>query len=295
MNWDNLQHFIVLAREGTISRASKQLGVHHTTVARRIIALEETLKTQLFDREFSGYTLTQSGEEILALVQKMEHLTHAIERKVYGKDASLAGSVRLTMQSDLANALIIPELHAFLRQYPEIDLDLIMTAKILDLNTREADIALRLTREPPEHLIGRRIAPLRMGIYASPSYLETATPPYDILLYRFDEAEPSWMAQHFPDAQVILRWDNLGTAHKAVMAGLGIAALPCFIADATPGLTRLRLEMTQPDRHLWLLTHEHLKTSARVRVCKAFLEEVLDTKRDLILGALSNYGALPGI
>ena len=289
MNWNNLNHFLELVREGSTNRAAKKLGVHHTTVARRIDALEEELGTRLFDRSQGGFAPTQAAEDILAMVREIEELAHGIERQIYGQDAALHGSVRLTTHDDFARAMIVPRLTSFLERYPGIEPELVYTADYVDLNTREADIAVRLTARPPEHLIGRRIAPLALGVYASRGYLERERTSDDILLYAFDGERPDWALEHFPGARVACRSNSLSTLGALASAGAGIARLPCFYADLRDDLLRLPIESPPTGVGVWILTHTNLRATARVRAFKHFLEEVLVEQRALIAGETSRY------
>ncbi len=289
MNWDDVRYFLTLCREGSVSRAGKKLGVNHTTVARRISAFEDKLGSRLFDRTRDGYVMTQAAENIYDKACEMEDYAQAIDRAMYGRDAELRGTLRLTVPYDFANRLIAPEVPRFRREYPAIDLELLTTTDRLDLSARAADIAVRLTPQPPEYLVGREVLPLRHGVYATQSYLRRMGDQPEVVLFRGDSAMPDWVTKYFPEARVALRTDNLTTMLSAVAAGVGLARMPCFEADSERRLRRLDLELTPSTWGIWILNHVDLRSTARVRVCREFLIDIIESKRSLILGEESRY------
>ena len=292
MNWDDVRYFLTLCREGSVSRAGKRLGVNHTTVARRIAAFEDKLGSRLFDRTRDGYVMTQAAENIFDRACEMEEHAQAIDRAMYGSDAELRGSLRLTVPYDFANRIIAPEVRRFRSECPAIDLELLTTTDRLDLSARAADIAVRLTAQPPEFLVGREVLPLRHGIYATKSYLRRMGDEPEVVLFRGDTDLPEWVTKHFPSARIALRTDNLTTMLSAVAAGVGLARMPCFEADSDRRLRRLDLELTPSAWGIWILNHVDLRSTARVRVCREFLIDIIEAKRALILGEESKYADL---
>ncbi len=291
MNWDDIRVFLALAREGSVSGAGKELGVNHTTVARRIAAFEGVLGTRLFDRSRDGYALTQAGENMVPFAEEMEARAHSIDRAAFGRDAALSGALRITVSYDFANRVIVPAVPEFLRRYPQIELELLTTTGRLDLGAREADLAIRLTAEPPEYLVGRRLLPLRHGVYVKPAYWKRrgsgGTP--SLILFRSDPALPAWAAEHFPDANVALRTDNLSTMLRAVECGLGVARMPCYEADASRVVRRLDLSLTPSDWGVWMLNHVDLRSTARVRVAREYFSDAIEDATPRILGEASRY------
>ncbi|MDJ0908100.1 MAG: LysR family transcriptional regulator [Woeseiaceae bacterium] len=291
MNWDDVRYFLAVCREGSVSKAGKKLAVNHTTVARRITAFEDKLGSRLFDRTRDGYVMTQAAENIFDKAREMEDYAQAIDRAVVGRDAELRGSLRLTVPYDFANTIIAPQLPRFRREYPAIDLELLTTTDRLDLGARAADIAVRLTSKPPEYLVGREVLPLRHGVYATQGYLRRMGEQPDVVLFRGDTDMPEWVTQHFPGARVALRTDNLTTVLSAVAAGVGLARMPCFEADSDRRLRRLDLKLTPSTWGIWILNHVDLRSTARVRVCREFLIDIIESQRSLILGEESRYAA----
>ncbi|MBB1438977.1 LysR family transcriptional regulator [Shewanella sp. SG41-4] len=288
MNWDDLRYFLALVRNQSVSGAGRNLNVKHTTVARRIAALEEQLGSRLFDRTPSGYLLTQVGENLLPYAVSVEEKILKADREVFGMDQQLSGSLKLASSYDLFTRLIIPKLNTFIVQYPSIELELISSAGLVDLNSREADIALRISPNPPEYLVGKKIATLAHGIYASESYLEQKVSQQRIILWRQD-VNSHWVTQHFPNAASITRTGDVMTMMELVRNDVGIARLPCYVADSETVLRRLDIPLTNTDWGVWVLSHIDLKSTARVRACRNFLIDTITSQQRLIEGKKSLY------
>lgn len=288
-NWDDLRFFLALCREGSATGASRSLGVNHTTVARRIRALEDNLGTRLFDHSRDGYEMTQAAEDMYEHARRMEEITQAIDRDVFGQDAELKGPLKLTVAHDVAERLVIPRLRQFRDAYPCIDLDILTTTGLVDLAAREADIALRLTAKPPDYLIGREILPMRHGVYGSPNYLNALDGAAKVILFRGNEEQPEWVQQHFSNAEIAMRVDDVGTMSRAVANGLGLARMPCYVGDTESSIRRLDLKLTASTWGIWILSHVDLRSTARVRVAREFLIDVIERQGDLVLGKRSKY------
>jgi len=287
VNWNDLKYFLALSREGSVSGAGRSLGVKHTTVARRIMSLEKSLGTRLFDRTNSGYAMTQAAENLYDTVVSMEENARNIDRQATHQDSALAGPLKLTIAFELANRLIIPEIDKFCQRYPNIDMQLLMTKGLVDLSAMKADLAVRMTPNPPDYLVGREIMKLRHGIYASKKMLEQPSSTNKVILFLSEKSPPDWVKQHFKNAIVSIRVDDVGSMAVAVSNGMGVAKLPCFIGDTEPGLVRLDYEMEKSNWGIWVLNHVDLRATTRVRVCKEFLIDLLESKRSVISGELS--------
>jgi DNA-binding transcriptional LysR family regulator len=289
MNWDDMRFFLALCREGSVTGAGRSLGVNHTTVARRINTLEENLGTRLFDYSRDGYEMTQAAENMYEHARRMEEITQAVDRDIFGQDAELKGPLKLTVAHDVAERLVIPRLREFRDAYPCIDLDILTTTGLVDLAAREADIALRLTAKPPDYLIGREVLPIRHGVYGSPDYLKNLSAQAKVILFRGDPDQPEWVQQHFPDAEIAMRVDDVGTMALAVANDLGLARMPCYIGDTEPSIRRLNLELIPSNWGIWILSHVDLRSTARVRVAREFLIDAIEKQRALVLGEQSRY------
>ena len=291
VNWDDLRFFLALAREGSVSGAGRALGVKHTTVARRIRTLEERLGTRLFDRLNDGYAMTQVAENMFEHALAMEALAQAVDRDAFGHDAELSGPLKLTVAHDIADRLIVPKLRAFTEAYPHIDLQLLTTSGLVDFAAREADIAVRLTAKPPEDLVGREVVRLQHGVYGTTRTLRRRANEVDVILYRSDSERPAWVTENFPNARTVLRVDDVSSMAAATRNHLGLSRMPCFMGDIGVGLRRLDVPLTPSDWGVWILSHVDLRATARVRVCREFLLEIIEQQRPLIQGETSRYAA----
>jgi len=290
--WDDFRTVLAVCREGTLSGAARLLGVNHSTVFRRVNALEDKLGVRLFERLPEGYAMTEAGESVREAGERIENEVFGLSRKLIGRDLGLHGTLRITAPDAFAIKLLTPLLVRFSHQYPDIRLELSMANNYLDLTRREADIAIRATTTPPETAIGRRLCALVTTVYGASSYLVVKQDIRSLEHHAWlmpDDALAQlpfarWLRKQFPSAEVVYRSNSLLGLFEAVKRGMGIAPLPCFLGDPESGLQRL---IEPPDAlasELWLLSHPDLRRTARVRALKDFLSEAIDTERALIEG-----------
>ena len=165
-NWDDLRYALVIAEAGSLNGAAKALGVQHTTVLRRLDALEQRLGARLFERLRQGYTPTEAGELMAAQARQMRPAIAEMQRRIVGRDLELHGSLRLTT-AFIATLYLLPEaLAAFRRSHPGIEVEVHENSNLVDMSRRDADVALRMNRVVPEHLVGRQLGEVRMRVYA---------------------------------------------------------------------------------------------------------------------------------
>ena len=233
--------------------------------------------------------MTQAAENLFAHALHMETLAGKIDREIVGQDAQLAGLLTLTVTSDILDLIILPKLNRFIETYPDIDLNLMATAGLIDLATREADIAVRLTANPPDYMIGREVIRLRHGIYGTSRTLGELTKPVKVILFRSETDCPKWVEQHFPNAKVVLRVDDVSSMAIAVRNHIGLAKMPCYIGDSDPLLRRFKAKLDASKWGIWVLSHVDLRATARVRVCREFLLGVIEKYRPLVEGELSRF------
>ncbi len=291
MNWDDLRFFLAVARQGSISAAGRELGVKHTTVARRIQALETDMDARLFDRTPAGYVMTQTAENLLDNVSLIEEKVTLIDRQASHSDSALAGPLKLTVAFELANRIMLSKLDRFYQMYPRIELQLMMTKGLVDLARLDADLALRMTASPPENLIGRELIKINHGLYASERLLKQFPKHTPVILFTSELSPPAWMKQYFSDSKVAYRIDDVGSMAVAAAQGHGVVKLPCFIGDTQPGLVRLDFDLEKSKWGIWLLNHVDLRTTARVRACKEFLQQTVEDYRALFEGSQSKYSS----
>lgn len=282
VDWDDLRSFLAIARSGSLQGAARALGVNHSTVFRRLNALEARLGVRLFDRFPRGYALTAAGEHMLRSAERVEDEILGLERRLLGGDVRLAGSLRVTTTDTLVHGVLGPHLRAFQAAYPEIELELITGNAFFDLSKREADVALRPSRHPGDAMVGRRLAALAVALYAARDYLAERGRPAgapELAGHALITGDASlahlpatrWLERHVPAAGSVLRCNSWLSQLAAARAGLGLAALPCFLGDRAPELVRVLPPDPALAGELWLLTHSDLRRTARVR---AFMETI---------------------
>jgi len=288
MEWNDIKYYLAVMREGSVTQAGKSLGVNHTTVSRRIAAFEQKLNVRLFDRLVSGYIATEAAENIFNDALQMEESAMSIDRALSGKDSELKGSLLLTISSSLVNALLFPHLDEFRRRYPSINLQIKSSPNLSNLNSREADIAIRLTPAPPDNLVGKRICMMGHGIYASKSYLDKLgdvnDSMIDLVLWGSEQENPEWVNAAFANTRVAIRVDSGSNMLAAVKGGLGLARLPCYLAEGEETLKRLPITLAPSSWGLWILSHPDFRDTARVRVCREFLYKIFEQQRGVIEG-----------
>lgn len=289
MDWENLRFFVELARSGSLSAASRRLGVDHTTVARRITALETALGVRLFDRLPRGYALTAAGERIAELAGRLEEDAFAIERFARGQSEEPAGTVRLSAPPVVASAFLTPRLAPFRRRFPRVVLEVIGDSRAISLSRREADLAVRL--DEPEHpgLIARKLGRMAYALYAAADYLADRTAAeWEFVAYddSLDHVpQQRWLRAVAGERPVVFRANDLASLFAAARAGMGVAVLPCFLGDPVPELVRLPADPAPAPRELWLLAHPDLRRAAPVRAVMDFLVELIARARAALEGA----------
>ncbi|HER25479.1 MAG TPA: LysR family transcriptional regulator [Rhodospirillales bacterium] len=289
-NWDDLRYFLAVARKGSIRGAAAKLGVNHSTVSRRIDGFEKKLGVRLFERMPSGYLMTQAGEEMLRSTERIETEVSTIGRRVVGGDARLSGLLRVTLHDSLAQKLLMPDLVLFCQAFPEIELELLLSDSMADLARREADVAIRISNDPTDNLFGRRVLRYATAIYGSDDYLASHSLAHggaDLTWVGWNDSvrDPQWVRESpYPNAPAHNRIFNPLAQVEAVKSGMGLGMLPCFLADPEPTLRRLPPANATPNRDIWILTHEDLRHTARVRKFLDFMAQAMLAKRDLLEG-----------
>lgn len=285
LDWSDLQHFLAVARGGTLAAAAASLRINPTTVGRRLAALEDGVGTRLFDRTPEGYVLSAAGRDLLVRAERMEAEALSVERELAGADQRLAGTVRLTATEMLATRFIMPEVHRLHAAHPDITLDLVCSNRSVSLARREADIALRLARPVEENIVTRRLAAIDLSLYAARAYVDQhggASPDgtldgHRVLAFADARAfaiENRWLDERLGSGRVLMRSDSVSSIYAAVVAGLGVALLPRAVADRDGALVALSQEGPEP-RVIWQAVHADVAKSGRVRAVLAFLGDIL--------------------
>jgi DNA-binding transcriptional LysR family regulator len=290
LNWDDLKFFLMVCRVGSIRAAAVNLKVNHATVSRRIKSFEASLGQRLFERTPQGYIKTPIGEEIYEEASHLEERLNCVERRVIGKDNTLFGEIRVTLPDIFAQKLLMPFFGEFCQLYPEIELEIFDSTKVFNLANREADIAFRLCHEPPEYLIGRKLAVIHRACYMAKKSLPKLE-------------DENWLAQQNwigwtdkfrrPVGKLAREYPKFRSKHKIVSAALqaqacinemGISILPCFIADIDPELVRVPPYTSEGKYDLWVLNHPDLRNNAKIQTFVRFMTQKIQQSRALIEG-----------
>lgn len=300
-NWDDRRFFLAVARAASVRKAATKLGTSRSTVLRRIAALERDLGVRLFERMPNGYFVTPAGEELQGAVERMEAEADAADRRVAGRDGEPGGTVRVSLPGALATCVLMPEFAAFSRSHPNIRLEILATYDMPDMARREADVAIRISNDPPADLVGRRLLKVARASYVGAAYVSRAeagetVPPLTWIGWSLDSSSSlQWIddSDH-PDVPVgSIITDPYATV-AAVGAGMGMSILPCFMGDTAPGLYRMPPGNRHNEMCLWILTHEDLRNTARIRIVTGFLADALLRHRDLLEGNREGPSAVEG-
>jgi DNA-binding transcriptional LysR family regulator len=293
LDWNDLRFALAVATGGSLAAGGRLLGVNHTTVLRRIATLEKRLGTRLFERLPTGYSLTPQGEELIEAARGIGDTVGRLELKLAGADLSISGPVRVTT-TDTLMASVLPAIFAELKAaHPGIELEVTTSNQFLNLTRREADIAIRPADDPPPSLFGRRITSVGFAVFARRDVSRNGPEPAADLSGRpwivpddslSTTAAARWIATEFPDARIAARADSFVTMAALAEAGIGVAALPCYLGDRSIMLTRLTAPVEAMRSGLWVLTHEHLRRTARIRAFMEFVGAALTRERRMIKG-----------
>lgn len=298
MNWDDLRYFLAVAAEGSLSAAARILRVNPATVSRHVDALETRFEVRLFDRRQDGYGLTEAGEKLAARARGIEAEMFGLARAFDAEDRGLAGTVAVTSTESLISPFLIRNLPLLQERHPGIRLQVVNEYRFLNLSRREADVAIRLARPEQGDLVIRRIGTLGFGLYAAPDYLETRGEPespadladHSVIdwLDGFPENAPvSWLRQHLGGRPAAFATNPASARLAAARAGIGIALVPCMVAEEVGGVRRVLPGAEIPGVDLWLLVHRDLSRLARIRAVLDFLHERAQADADRIAGRLS--------
>lgn len=288
--WSDLRVFLAIYRGRSVRAAAKLLDVSHSTVSRRLRAMEEQLGLALFARQPGGLVLTKTGESIVARAERVESELIGLERDLFGKDAALSGLIRISLPPHLAQHLVMPILATFSSQYPDLAIQIFATFDIADLGRRDADIAIRFKRAPDEHLVGHALPDFASAVYATREYLERHT-------FVGPGASARWIGwgskrafsrlqRETPFAKCPMQHHiaDPSSHFHAVKSGMGFSHLQCFMADPDPDLVRVSGQRKVLLAPAWILIHPDIVTTERVRVCAQFLLEALHSREAQIRG-----------
>lgn len=290
--WDDLRFVLAIARSGNLAAAAASLGVNHSTMFRRLNAVEKALGSKLFERLATGYRPTESGLRLIETAERMETEALTLDRELTGRDTRLSGQLRVTCSETLGFKILTGEIARFQKLHPGIDIDLSVDNRVIDLSRREADVALRATRPSAGDLFGRKIADIRWGVFASAGYVKANGLPKRVddlakhAVIGWSDSAPqtraaAWLLKHVPPSAISFRSSTLLNQYIAAKDGLGIVLLPIYLPAGDKSVTRAFDPLKDLVTEMWIVTHRSLKDTARVR---AFMEIVGDGVKRSIAG-----------
>ncbi len=290
VDWDHLRYFLILARGKTLTNAARLMGVEHSTVARRIQALEQSLGMQLFKREATGYELTIEGLALIPRVEQMEQSFLQIE-----KPNPLQGRVRIGAPEGFGTAFLARLLAEFSQHYPLLTIDLIPVPKTIRLSHREADIVISIERPKSGPFIITRLTNYSLKLYGSQQYLQRNSPirrVADLSEHRFVDyiddlvySSALYRLERLPlQLTACFRSNSILAQQIAVSAGAGLAILPRFIAVDQPELQEVLSSDVNFTHTFWMLTLVDLQHEPKIKLVWDFLRKQADLQQELLMG-----------
>ena len=269
---------LALARAGTLAAAGHVLSADGSTVFRTLARIERGLQQRLFERSRVGYRPTELGQALAGSGERLEAALDVARNVANTSASSVSGIVRISTTDTLLHGLVLPALQGLANAHPQLQLELTASNELASLTRRDADIALRATKKPPDHLIGRSLGTIRAALYAPSAWVgkSKSKTRQDALLQgpwvAPDDALPDhpsvrWRKRHHPRAVANIRVNSIVSVMEAVASGLGIGVVPLFLARGRKDISALSPPLEECETQLWLLTHpesRHLRRIALV-------------------------------
>lgn len=283
LDWNDIRVFLAVADTGSTLQASRELGVSQSTVSRRVAAMEDVLRLRLFEKRRTGYALSESGRDLLETARATAKAMIAFEMQAAAQKRGSTGTVRLTASDAFSDYLLDRAVAEFRLEFPSIQIEIVSSAKRLDLANGDADIALRAGPRPHEpDLVGRRIAEDTWSLYCSQAYAnEHGVPrtPADLAAHRVigvaagnpASSLGTWLERNVPESAIFMRRSSIEGILSSIANSTGVSLMSDFLAGADPRLVRCFSPDLGPVAEIWLLTHERLRDVPRVRAVLDFL------------------------
>jgi DNA-binding transcriptional LysR family regulator len=286
MDWNSLKVFLAITQSGSLSGAAKKLAINHSTIFRRLNSFEEEIGGRLFERVNNRYELTSMGDELLVLAQNIADSFDDVERHIVGKDFQPKGSVKITAPINIACRYLPRYLTEFNHLHPDIKVEILSSNEAFNMTNRQADIAVRVTSSPPEHLVGRKVSSIKWGVYGSKIYEGKFGLPNSVAdLHNHSLIGAAGGLRNLPafvwlektlSQNIVACCDELLVMSFFVESGRGLALLPDD--QQRPEIEKLFTLKGVKTSDLWLLTHPDLRNVERIKLVmqhlsKAFLSE----------------------
>ena len=275
---------LALVRGGTLATAGERLGIDASTVFRSLQRIERGLGRLLFERTRSGYLATELATELAVHAEQMEVALEAARSSVEAAPAKISGTVRITTTDTILHGLVAPALRSLQTVHPLLSYELHTGNELASLTRRDADIAVRATKRPPQHLVGKHIGPIRVALYAAKKggvrkFTDVEAGKSDWIAP--DDALPEhpsvvWRKRHFPKAAPRYRVNSILSVLELVALGLGVGIVPLFLADGRGDVVRLTEPLDECETELWLLTHPESRHLRRVGAVYSHLAQAMN-------------------
>jgi DNA-binding transcriptional LysR family regulator len=287
-DWEDVHFFLELTRLGSLSAAARSLGVTHATVGRRIAALEEILRVQLFDRRGGKFTLTPSGEAAAVAAGIMADGAQAIRRMTAGPSDAVVGKVRVTATEVFGSYFLMSRMRDLVAKNPGLDIEVVIQSRNLSLARRDVDLAIRHARPEGTTVITRKIADYASYFYADRAYLADRDGELlDFIGFTDDVAnQPAALhtiraagnQQRYP-----MKVNTLFARLAAVRGRIGVGLVPKFVAHQYPDLVPVDVGVAPLVRELWLVAHPDVRGVARLRVTFDYIANAVAGARDILM------------
>lgn len=275
---------LALVRGGTLATAGEHLGVDASTVFRSLQRIERGLGRALFERTRSGYLASELATELAEHAEQMEVALEAARSSVEAAPARISGTVRITTTDTVLHGLVAPALRSLQAVHPLLSYELHTGNELASLTRRDADVAVRATKRPPPHLVGKHIGPIRVALYSAKKggarkFTDVEAGKSDWIAP--DDALPEhpsviWRKRHFPKATPRYRVNSIFSVLELVAMGLGVGIVPLFLADGRSDVVRLTEPLDECETELWLLTHPESRHLRRVGAVYSHLAQAMN-------------------
>lgn len=289
MDWDHLRYFLELARTRKLSAAARRLDVQHTTVSRRIRALEQLVGAPLFTRSGGEYLVSEAGRRLLPQVETMELASLQVLGTAPARAGELSGVVRVGATEGFGTVVLAPLLGRFAQAHPQLVIDLLPLPRNVNLSQREADIVVSLERPVRGNAVAARLCDYVLRLYASPGYLDRHPPirsrddlpAHGFVSYIDDllfSKELRYLAELCRPQRYALRSTSVLAQHQAIVQGAGIGVLPAFLADSDTRLCAVLPGEAQFVRTFWISMPKENQAVARIQAIWSLLRSSLQTE-----------------
>jgi len=288
LDWGDIRVFLIAVRYQRVNGAAKERRLSHSTVSRRLSRLEQVLGAAVFERNRDGLILTTFGRSVLKRAEEISLGVSNLRNDIEGS-GDTSGVVRFATMEGIASLYLASRLAGFQASYPHIQLELLTTAREVQISNREADILLSFHKPQGTDMVSKRVGTFGIGLYASPEYLAAHGTPTTAeqmadhsfvgYLDQFVELETvRWLEELIDHPRIVFRSNSMIVQRSAARGALGIVALPHFALSENETLTRVMPDLAAR-RPLWISVHQDLRNVPRIKAVQSYLERLFDTDK----------------